>query len=494
MPDVKPSYGDLAHQVVREATEPLPFDEIMRRVHALAPITTKNPKSTIRNAISQSQLIANTGSGRGGARYGWKYRVINGSALRLPLSESDLAQRQLLYTEELRDALWPAFFEIQKRADTRPVRIQLPDGAIGELTLEFLGTALWGTRSATQVWEWLKSLKARPGDELIFHVLDGEARLYAVEFQRRAARDEEAIAARNQEIVQAALAYYKRSASGAAIWDISSHLLATGQYKHPVPPDPLEQIWTRDLWEPELNKKAVRGGWVYVGRQDIDLLLASLLEQIGEGRRRRKPKKERGKAPRVKPEASSSIYQIKVTLEGSRPSIWRRFQAPGDISLPRLHAVLQIVMGWTNSHLHEFKAGGRYYGEPDPDFGDELKMVDERQARLNQIAPRVRSRFVYEYDFGDSWEHELVVEKILPPEKGVQYPRCLDGKRACPPDDVGGVWGYQDFLDAIRDPDHPDHEDMIAWIGGEFDPEAFDLRGVNGALQLFQAYLDEASR
>lgn len=493
MPDVKPSYGDLAHQVVHEATELLPFDEIMRRVHALVPITTKNPKSTIRNAISQSQLIVNTGSGRGGARYGWKYRVINGSTLRLPLSKSDLAQRRLLYTEELRDALWPAFFEIQKRSDRSPIRLRFPDGAVGELTLEFLGDAQWGTRAA-QVWEWLDPLKPHPGDELIFRVLDGEARLYAVEFQPRTARDEEAIAARNQEIVQAALAYYKRSASGAAIWDISSHLLATGQYKHPVPPDPLEQIWTRDLWEPELNKKAVRGGWVYVGRQDIDLLLASLLEQIGEGRRRRKPKKERGRTAPVPPKAPSAIYQIKVTLQDSQPPIWRRIQAPGDISLPRLHGVLQIVMGWTNSHLHEFKAGGRYYGEPDPDFGDELKMVDERQVRLNQIVPNVKARFVYEYDFGDSWEHELVVEKILPPEKEVQYPRCLDGKRACPPDDVGGVWGYQDFLDAIRDPDHPEHEDMLEWIGGEFDPEAFDLRGVNGALQLFQAYLDEASR
>jgi hypothetical protein len=119
MTETKPSYADLVHQVVREATEPLPFAEIMQRVNALVPITTKDPKSTIRNAISQSRLIVNTGDGR----YGWKYRVINGSTLRLPLSESDLAQRQLTYTEELRDALWPAFFEIQKRADRSPIRL-----------------------------------------------------------------------------------------------------------------------------------------------------------------------------------------------------------------------------------------------------------------------------------------------------------------------------------------------------------------------------------
>jgi hypothetical protein len=153
--------------------------------------------------------------------------------------------------------------------------------------------------------------------------------------------------------------------------------------------------------------------------------------------------------------------------------------------------VLQIVMGWTNSHLHQFKAGGRYYGKPDPNFADMIEVVDERQVRLVQIAPHVKARFVYEYDFGDSWEHELVVEKILPPEKRVQYPRCIDGKRACPPDDVGGVWGYQEFLEAMRDPNHPEHEDMVEWIGGRFDPEAFDLRGVSGALQLFHSYVEK---
>jgi hypothetical protein len=278
------------------------------------------------------------------------------------------------------------------------------------------------------------------------------------------------------------------------MWDISSHLLATGQYQHSVPPDPLEQIWTRDLWEPELNKKAVRGGWVYVGRKDIDPLLFSLLEQIGEKPRRRAPKKEHTKTSTAESRTPSSIYQIKVTLKDSRPSIWRRIQVPGDISLSRLHAVLQIVMGWTNSHLHQFKAGERYYGEPDPEFADMIEVIDERQVRLNQIAPDVKASFVYEYDFGDNWEHELVVEKILPPEKGAQYPRCTDGKCACPPEDVGGVWGYQDFLEAMRDPNHPEHEDMVEWAGGEFDPEAFDLRGVNGALQLFQAYVEEASR
>ncbi|HRV94457.1 MAG TPA: plasmid pRiA4b ORF-3 family protein, partial [Anaerolineae bacterium] len=103
--------------------------------------------------------------------------------------------------------------------------------------------------------------------------------------------------------------------------------------------------------------------------------------------------------------------------------------------------------------------------------------------RLNQIAPGEKTKFVYEYDFGDSWEHVILVEKILPPEPGVHYPRCIKGKRAGPPEDVGGIWGYEDFLEAIKDPKHPQHEAMLEWAGDDFDPEAFDMSGVNEALE-----------
>jgi hypothetical protein len=182
--------------------------------------------------------------------------------------------------------------------------------------------------------------------------------------------------------------------------------------------------------------------------------------------------------------SDTPIYQIKVTLEYSKPPIWRRFLVPGDITLAKLHYVLQMVMGWTNSHLHQFIVGGTYYGEPHPDYGFEMR--DERRVRLNQIAPREGFKFGYEYDFGDSWLHQVLVEKVLPPEPGQRYPVCIKGRRACPPEDVGGVWGYDDFLEAIRDPDHPEHEDYWEWIGGEFDPEAFDLDEINELLRTFE--------
>lgn len=177
----------------------------------------------------------------------------------------------------------------------------------------------------------------------------------------------------------------------------------------------------------------------------------------------------------------SPVYQLKVTLRGIRPPIWRRLQVRGSATLPKLHDAIQIAMGWTDSHLHLFNVGGVSYGVPDPDFDDDVR--SERRIKLGQIVYGAKDRFSYEYDFGDSWEHEILVEKVLPPDPAVHYPICLTGKRACPPEDVGGVWGYADFLEAIAHPEHAEHEEMLEWVGGAFDPEAFDLEAVNQALR-----------
>jgi hypothetical protein len=178
---------------------------------------------------------------------------------------------------------------------------------------------------------------------------------------------------------------------------------------------------------------------------------------------------------------SVPIYQLKVTLEHSKPPIWRRIQVRADITLYKLHQTLQIAMGWTNSHLHQFIVGGVYYGEPNQDF--DFEVVNEKRTRLHQIVRGMRAKFVYEYDFGDSWEHDIVVEKVLEPAATTHYPRCLMGRRSCPPEDVGGIWGYSHFLDAIQHAEHPEHDDYREWIGGDFDPEAFDLEAVNQELQ-----------
>ena len=174
------------------------------------------------------------------------------------------------------------------------------------------------------------------------------------------------------------------------------------------------------------------------------------------------------------------LYRLKVTLRGSRPPIWHRFLVPSDITLKRLHDALQAVMGWTNSHLHQFEVRGVLYGTSDREYG--LQRVSENRTTLHCVLRRPRDRMTYEYDFGDSWLHDLVLEAILPPEPGALYPVVEAGRRACPPEDVGGIHGYYGFLEALRDPRHPDHRDMLSWVGGAFDPEDFNVQQANLAI------------
>jgi hypothetical protein len=178
------------------------------------------------------------------------------------------------------------------------------------------------------------------------------------------------------------------------------------------------------------------------------------------------------------------IWQLKVTLAGSKPPIWRRIQVPGSISLYKLHRILQIVMSWQDYHLYEFQVDETHYGDPDPDddfYGLEVKSA--RRARLSEVAPEPKAKLKYLYDFGDDWEHAIVVEKLVPREPEVRYPVCLKGVRATPPEDCGGVWGYAGFLEAISDPSHEEHQQLLDWIGGAWDPEKFDLADVNATLR-----------
>ncbi len=177
---------------------------------------------------------------------------------------------------------------------------------------------------------------------------------------------------------------------------------------------------------------------------------------------------------------SRALYQLKVTLGDIQPPIWRRIQIWEDTTLAQLHTILQIVMGWEDYHLHEFAIGCRLYSLPDPD--DERKIVDERRVSLAEVMPRVGTQFVYLYDFGDSWEHDVLLETILLPETATPYPRCTGGERRTPPEDVGGVHGYEDYLTALADPEHAEHENMLQWRG-RFDPETFSPALVNRQLQ-----------
>ena len=178
--------------------------------------------------------------------------------------------------------------------------------------------------------------------------------------------------------------------------------------------------------------------------------------------------------------ADQTVYQLKITLKGIRPPIWRRVQVYSSTTLSRLHLIIQATMGWWNCHLHQFSIDGIDYGESQPEYDFDVR--DEKRVKLSQVVAGEKSKFLYTYDFGDSWDHEILVEKVLLSDPEVSYPMCLKGKRACPPEDCGGPWGYAEFLEAIQNPSHPEHEDLLEWIGGSFEPEACDLDKINQRL------------
>lgn len=177
------------------------------------------------------------------------------------------------------------------------------------------------------------------------------------------------------------------------------------------------------------------------------------------------------------------VYHLKVVLIGTKPPVWRRLQVPGNANLGWLHTVIQVAMGWTNSHLHQFKAGGAFYSDPRHHFAEyegNPEILDERKFTLQHLAPGEKDTLGYEYDFGDSWEHQITIEKILAPDaQAATVALCLDGARACPPEDCGGIWGYANLLKILKNRKHPEHKSMKEWLGGEFASEAFDLPKTN---------------
>ena len=182
---------------------------------------------------------------------------------------------------------------------------------------------------------------------------------------------------------------------------------------------------------------------------------------------------------------SGLVYQLKITLLEVEPSIWRRLRVSASQTLETLHTVIQKAMGCQNTHLYEFEVRGRRYGVPEPDE-PEYRVEPVWKITLWEAASAESVSFRYVYDLGDNWAHGIVVERIETPDKPFRYPVCLAGARRCPPEDCGGPSGYEALLGALRNPDHPEHKEMVRWAGKRFDPEAFDLLAVNRKLRLLR--------
>lgn len=181
------------------------------------------------------------------------------------------------------------------------------------------------------------------------------------------------------------------------------------------------------------------------------------------------------------------MHHLRIVLKHVAPKVVREFLVPSDVRLDRLHDVIQIVMGWTDSHMHEFVVGGLREGLRYGPAGYELGIfgdapADERKATLQQIAGAKGAKFLYSYDFGDDWLHEVAVKAIIEPIEATTAPVCLKATGACPPEDCGGPWGYTGLLEVLRDPKHEDHGGMREWVGEEWNPEFYDINEVNAAL------------
>ena len=174
--------------------------------------------------------------------------------------------------------------------------------------------------------------------------------------------------------------------------------------------------------------------------------------------------------------SAATIARLKITLDDVNPAVLRRIEVPFDIRLDRLHLILQAAVGWTNSHLYEIRARGVRWSTPFPDQDSGGDFLDARKVRLSEVLEDVGTKTLrYLYDFGDGWEHTIKIERLIDPEPSTLYPRLIEAKGRCPPEDIGGPWGYAEFLEAIADPKHERHRELKEWFADDFNPHVVDL-------------------
>ena len=182
-------------------------------------------------------------------------------------------------------------------------------------------------------------------------------------------------------------------------------------------------------------------------------------------------------------------YHLQIVLEESDPEIWREIVVPGNLTLENVHYAVQAAMGWQNSHMHQFEFDDRNFTELTDDGFTDDDIEDEQKVTLHDLFADSKKLLRYWYDFGDDWWHQIKVLKKIPATEKVETFVCVAGEKRCPMEDTGGLWGYYDKLEALKDPKHPEHEDMLEWMGKEFDPDFFDIKFVNKELARFKKFL-----
>jgi hypothetical protein len=435
MPTKETSFTQLAHDVVQAAPAPLPFAEIVDRVNKIRPIPTKNPKQTIRGVIGQSQMIVSTGDGR----YGWKPRLANGAVIRHTIQAAETAQNRLYWDRDLWGALWPTFSAPSAYNDRSPAQVALPTGTQSDFALDMFSPGTWGTPATAGFWDWFHGLGAAPGDHLLFTVIDGEARQYQVVFQPRAARDEPAIAARNQALIEIGLKLGQRPYSITS-WDLTTYLLATGFYRHPVPPDPFSELWSDEIMTrllygeeeapPSVPQKADRLVSDFFGQpapaydyENPPALPREYDPDYGRRHARQSRKAHRG---------SVVAYTLRVNHR-ALPEVWRDIELAEDNTLEDLHLTIQSAFGWNDDHLYSFflsskRDGSVEIGSPWSDTAWHTHQVEMAQLDLAE-----GRSFLYFFDYGDSHEFDITVLAVNELAPKANYPRILNYHGQAPP-------------------------------------------------------------
>jgi hypothetical protein len=401
---LEPSNADLVHEVLRSAECPLTLHEISERVNARRLVTTAKPLETVRGALSQGPQLVSLGDGR----YGYLPHLIEGSRLRLPLTQKKPANHPLIFPDEVRQALFPSWNDIQKRRSERPATMRLSNGPVVELQLEFLGTATWGTAMPDGLRRYLVDERAAAGDSLLIRVVGGEDGSCEAWFEPRDRRDAQAVKGRNRELADATETLLRASRStDMHIWDLIVALLARGAYHADVAPDPLQDVLGADsrfaaagfdAWMLEEHVTPALRVAIRQRQQDevrllgltprsarlivetpAPLSLHSVRERLlaeldalldgqnggsGAGRRSllapQPPPRPVRRVARHRRSGPPKIHQLKVTLKGIRPPIWRRLLIRSDTNLEQLHELLQTTMvGSTATSTNSWRTTSR---------------------------------------------------------------------------------------------------------------------------------------
>lgn len=434
MADQQKSYSQLTRDVVQASPEPQSVDEIVEQVNTLRPITSKNPKNTIRTAIQASAMIVFTGEG-----FGWKSKIINGSIVRYTLRESDLLMEVLQYSDELQDALCPSFHAQEQYKDLNPARVELPNGSVTEFPFERLYPGVWGTHATPVFWEWIDNQNVDAGDHLLFKILNAEERRYSVTFEARRDRNGPAISERNQVFVEMIVKMLNRP-YGAAPWEITTHALARGYYQHPIPPDPLHEIWRENIWNfrPQEDVAYLRP------ETEADPLLSELFERPAQVYNPENPPdlppEYDPNYGRRRPMPSTKVQDGKFTSYTFRinhralPEVWRDIELAEDQTLEDLHLMIQQAYGWNDDHLYSFFMSGKPWdksSEVGSPWSD--SRIHTHQVELNMLKLVDGQKFLYIFDYGENQKFDVVVLRINLLAKKGNYPLIVARHGKSPP-------------------------------------------------------------